>query len=174
MAPDVVTIGRVGKAFGVQGEVRVEPLTDVPDRFTNLEAVTLVMPSGQSVGTVVTKSRKSGRFYIVGFSAFSSPEEAAQYTGALMQIPRLAVPTLAQDQYYQFELIGLSVYDATGQMLGCLEEVWEVPHQHLFVVRQGKKELLVPAVRHVVTNVDLEKGVMTVAPVAQWGILDAV
>ena len=171
---DAVTIGKVLRPFGVQGDVRVESLTDVPGRFEGLPQVTLVMPTGERLATTITRARKMHRFYAVGFSAFSSPEEAGRYRGALVQMQQESPPPLPEAHYYQYELIGLEVHDETGQLLGTLEETMELPHQHVFVVRQNGRELLIPAARQIITRVNLEAGIMTVLPVDQWGLHHAV
>lgn len=171
---DVVTIGKVLRPFGVEGDVRVESLTDVPGRFEGLPPVTLVMPTGERLATTITRARKMHRFYAVGFAAFSSPEEAGRFRGALVQMQQESVPPLAEAQYYQFELIGLEVHDETGRMLGKLEEILDLSHHHMFVVRQNGHELLIPAVRQIITLVDIEAGIMKVVPAEQWGVHHAV
>ena len=162
-----MTIGRILKPHGIQGKVRVQSLTDVPGRFEEIEHVRLMTPSGQSLVTTVNTVRKTGQFYLIGLSAFSSPEDAGEFRGAWIQIPKGEVPPLPPFQYYQFELIGLEVQDETGQVLGKLEDVVELPHQHVFVVQNGKNELLIPAVRQIVSQVDLQRRIMTVAPLEQ-------
>ena len=171
---NAVTIGRVLKPFGVKGEVQVESLTDVPGRFENLPTVTLVDRTGKTFNTAVTQARASGTKYLLKFSAFSSPEEAAAFRGALVQVPEDSVPPSPENQYYQFELIGLSVQDLNGKNLGALEEIMNLPQHPVFVVRQDEEEYLIPATHHIVTHVDLKAKLMTVAPIEEWGIAYAV
>jgi len=83
----MVTIGRILKPFGVQGEVRVESLSDVPGRFEGLETVTLVLPDGETLETLVTSVRQINQGVIIRLSAFSTPETAALYRGAWIKIP---------------------------------------------------------------------------------------
>ena len=171
---ELVTIGKILRPFGVHGEVRVESLTDVPGRFESLPPVTLVMPTGESFETTITHVRKMGEAYAVRFSAFSTPEEAGPYRGAWVQMHPESVPPLPPAQYYHFELIGLEVHDETGRVLGTLEDILELPHQHLFVVRHKDEEHLIPAVRRMITHVDTDAGIMTVLPLEQWDIHHAV
>lgn len=167
---NVVTIGRVLRPFGVHGDVHVESLSDVPDRFECLTSVTLLKPTGESLETDVLRTRKSNRHYVVRFSAFSSPEEATKFQGAYIQIQQKSVSPLPDTQYYQFELIGLDVHDETGRVLGKIEEVLSRPHQHLFVVRNEGHELLIPVVHPIIRHVDVRAGTIIVAPFEQWGI----
>ncbi|GJL50608.1 MAG: ribosome maturation factor RimM [Nitrospirales bacterium] len=171
---DSITIGRVLKPFGVKGEVRIESLTDVPGRFENLPSVTLVSPTGQSLKTNVTQARLSGRSYLLKFSAFSSPEAVSAYQGALIQVSLESVPPSPAGQFYQYELIGLDVHDEHHRALGQVEEVLDLPQHLVFIVRQDSDEYLIPATRQVIKQIDLKGKSMTVAPVEQWGLSDAV
>jgi 16S rRNA processing protein RimM len=69
---------------------------------------------------------------------------------------------LPEGQYYECDLVGLAVQTEQGQPLGVLEQIWESSGNHLFVVRQGTKEILIPAAKELVAAVDLEHRVMTV------------
>ena len=165
-----VTIGRVLRPYGVHGDVRVESLSDVPNRFEGLPPVTLVTSTGESIDTAVVRARKLNQVYVVRFSAFSSPEEAIAWQGALVQIQQESLPPLPDTQYYQFELIGLEVHDETGRVWGKIEDVITRIHQPLLVVQHEGDELLIPAVHPIIRQVDVPAGTMTVAPFEQWGI----
>ncbi len=173
-AEHMVVVGKLGKPFGVRGVVRVLSLTDVPNRFENLKDVTLESPTGKTLVTRVTNVRMDGRSYLLRFATFSTPEEVRDYSGAWLKIPREDVPPAPEGHHYQFELIGLTVQDESGRVLGTLEEVVEVPHRHLFVIRGPDKEYLLPALRKWIASVDVAAGVMTVASTAEWVSDDAV
>ncbi len=173
-AGHMVVVGKLVKPFGVRGQVRVLSLTDVPNRFENLKEVTLESPTGTTLVTTVTNVRTDGRSYLVRFAAFSTPEAARDYNGAWLKIPQEHVPPAPEGHHYQFELIGLTVQDVSGTVLGTLEEVVEVSHRHLFVIRGDGKEYLLPALRKWIVCVDVGAGVMTVASTAEWVGDDAV
>lgn len=159
---DLVTIGKIERPFGVRGEVKVQSLSDVPNRLEEVREVTLVSPSGLVLTTNVTGVRPGGRSYIMRFEAFSTPEEAGQFRGGVLQIPRAASPRLGDDQYYEYELIGMKVQDEQGRELGILEEIWQLPGNSVFAVRQAGRELLIPATKRVVASVDLGARLMIV------------
>ena len=161
-AAELIAIGMIEKPFGVKGEVRVRSLSDVPGRFEGLKDVTLVAPSGRALVTVVNRVRGHGGSYVLGFDAFSSPEEAAAFRGALVKISRGAAPPLPAGQYYEYELVGMTVVAETGRVLGTLEEVLETGSNHVFVVRRDGREILIPGLKQMVASVDLESRTMTV------------
>jgi 16S rRNA processing protein RimM len=159
---ELVTIGRIERAFGVRGEARVRSLSDVPGRFEALREVTIVASSGKSLVTRVTHVRSGGPTLIMGFEAFTAPEQIAEFRGGLLQVPRGDSPALPTGQYYQCDLIGMVVRDEGGTVLGQLEEVLTLSDNQAFLVRQDGKELLIPAAKQLVLSVDVAKRVMTV------------
>jgi len=98
----------------------------------------------------------------MGFEAFTTPEQVAEFRGGLLQSPRGDSPALPADQYYQCDLIGMLVQDESGTPLGRLEEVWDISDNQSFVVRQNGKEVLIPAAKQVVRGVDVKARTMTV------------
>ncbi len=169
----LVTIGRILKPFGVKGEVRVESLTDVPGRFEMLTDVTLELPGGQMIETTVTTVRKNGRGYLLGLSAFSSPEEASSFRGSWIQVP--VHPHLPREEgvYYQYELIGLEVQGPDGEVLGTLEEVMEYPQHHVLVIRNARGEILIPASKKTIEVIDVENKVLRLRSKEWWDITNA-
>lgn len=169
----LVIIGKILKPFGVKGEVRVESLTDVPGRFEQLEEVTLELSSGQLVNTRVKSVRSTGQGYLLTFSAFDSPEEAEAFRGSWIKVPVHPNLPREKDLYYQFELIGLEVQDMEGTCLGNVEEILEYPQHHVFVIRGGEQELLIPATKNTINQVDVEHNLLRLHPRERWDISHA-
>lgn len=159
---ETVTVGQILRPFGVKGEIKVRSLSDVPGRFEGLRQVSLVAKSGKTLETNVTHVRRSGAEYILGVVGLSTPEEAGLWRGGLIQTTRGSVPVLPDGQYYECDLIGLEVQTEAGQSIGTLEEILEVPDNHVFVVRHGDKEILIPAAKELIVAVDLAARRMTV------------
>lgn len=169
----MVVIGRILKPFGVHGEVRAESLTDVPGRFVGLHAVLLTLPDGRQCETHVISVKQVHQGVILGFSAFSTPEAAASYRGAYIQIPEDRNLAREKDVYYQFELIGLHVEDPDGHVIGKIEEVQEYPQHHVLVIRNGDSEILVPASRQTIDMVDLSKKTLRLTSREWWDMTNA-
>lgn len=167
---ELVAIGRIVKTFGVKGEVRVQSLSDVPGRFRGLREVTLEAPSGRALVTTVNRVREDRASYILGFEAFSSPEEAAEFRGGLIKIPLEQVPRLPEGQFYEFQLIGMTVVDESGRRLGTVGEILETGSNPVFVVRHEGREVLIPGTRHIVASVDVDGRMLTIRRVE--GLLD--
>ncbi|MFM8551220.1 MAG: ribosome maturation factor RimM [Nitrospiraceae bacterium] len=166
-----VAVGKIVKPFGVKGDVRVLSLSDVPGRIQGLTQVTLVAPSGRTVPASVTRLREERGGFVVGFDVFSTPEEAAEFRGGLIMIARTQAPPLPEGQYYECDLIGLTVRDEAGRLVGLLEEIVATGGHPGFAVGSEGKEVLIPATRSVVASVDMAGRTMTVRGIEE--LLDA-
>ncbi len=166
---DTVTVGQIERPFGVKGEVKVRSLSDVPGRLEGLKNVSLLARSGQTLETSVTHVRRVGGGFILGLTGVTTPEAAGLWRGGFIRTIRGAVPGLPDGHYYECDLIGLVVSTEEGRLLGVLEEIWNLPGNHVFVVRQGAKEVLIPAAKELIGAVDLEARTMTVRLIDGWG-----
>jgi 16S rRNA processing protein RimM len=82
--------------------------------------------------------------------------------GGLIQVPCSPAATLSADVYFEYDLIGMTVENERGEDVGVLESILEIPDNHLFVVRKGTEEVLIPAAKSFVTSVDLTRRRMMV------------
>lgn len=159
---DLVTIGKIERHFGVRGEFKVRLLSDVPGRFDHLKQVQVLAPTGELAGKTVTHVRRAGSTYIMGLAGVTTPEEAGALRGGLIQVPRASAATLAADVYFECDLIGMTVENERGDEVGVVETILEIPDNHVFVVRKGTEEVLIPAAKNFVTSVDLTRRRMLV------------
>ena len=159
---ELVTIGKIERPFGVRGEFKVRSLSDVPGRLDQLKQVQVLRPTGQMVDRTVTRVRRAGSTYIMGLEGVTTPEEAGMLRGGLIQVPRSPAATLSADVYFECDLIGMTVENERGEEVGVLETILEIPDNHLFVVRKGTEEVLIPAAKSFVTSVDLTRRRMMV------------
>jgi 16S rRNA processing protein RimM len=95
-------------------------------------------------------------------TGLTTPEAASLWRGGFIQTIRGAVPDLPDGQYYECDLIGLAVSTEESQPIGVLEEIWDLPGNPVFVIRQGAKEILIPAAKELVKTVDLTARKMTI------------
>lgn len=168
MRPPVefVAIGEIVAPHGLRGEVRVVPLTDFPARFKATSQVLLGPPGGEPAGgpVAVERARLSGRFVLAKLAGVDSLEAADRLRGRLLFVPRAHVAPLPEGRYYVFDLVGLAVETEDGALLGEVAEVLANPANDLFVVRPagGGREILLPALKSVVREIDLPGGRMVV------------
>jgi len=160
--PEMVTIGKVERPFGVHGAVKVRSLSDRPGRFEQLHQVRVAGERGQTADRRVRSVRKAGPVYLMEFEGITTPEEARVLQGAMLQVPRGESSASPEGPLYECDLIGMTVVDEKGRDLGRLDTIWELPGHQVLVVKQADREVLIPAVKEFVTGVDVARGQMTV------------
>jgi 16S rRNA processing protein RimM len=147
-------IGRVLKAHGVRGAVRVESLTDFPDRFKSGRQVTV---AGRTL--TIARSQEAEGSLLLSFAEIGDREQASELRGAYITLPLEEAHSLPAGRYYHFQLIGKRVHDSRSQRaLGQVEEVLSYPANDVLRVLGAGRERLVPMVSSVVLRVDLTAG----------------
>lgn len=158
----LITIGKAVKPFGVKGEMKVEPMTDFPERFSGLDRVYLVSPSGREIVCRVTSVRYAQQTPFLIFEGYDSPEKARALNGWFVKLPEEEAIPLPEGTYYWFELIGMEVVSETGEKLGTLVDIFETGSNDVYVLKQGRKEFYLPATREVVRQIDKKAKRMTI------------
>lgn len=166
-------IGEITAPQGVRGEVRVQPFTDHPERFASLRQVWLGEP--RNVRVTVEQARPHKGFWLVKLSGVDDRNQAETLRGVRLEVEPEDRAPLKPDEFYVDDLIGLPVITVEGRQLGRLEEVLQTGANDVWVVRgdpaRGEvREVLLPALRDVVRQVDLAAGRLVVAPLP--GLLD--
>ena len=167
----LIGLGQVSGAQGLKGAVKVradaEAATTDPEVFA---AVGEVYIGGQSY-QVLEASRHKNQvlLWLDGVNTRSRAEELA---GLPVQGDRRRFPALPPGEYYWFQVLGLPVVNQTdGTRLGHLDHIISTPGHDVYVVRQGEREVLLPAVEDVIVEINLQEGVIKVLP--PLGLLEA-
>jgi 16S rRNA processing protein RimM len=150
----LITIGKVSKPFGVKGEMKIEPMTDFPERFKDLRRVYLVSPAGKEIVCAVQTVRYAGGVPYLLFGGYDSPEQARTLNGWLVKVPEEEAVPLPEGSYYWFELIGMEVFSEGGDKLGTIVDIFETGSNDVYVVKRGRKEIYIPATQEVIRQVD--------------------
>ena len=153
-----IVIGRVGAAHGIQGDLRIIPLTDFPERFAALREVMV----GDEL-LHVERVKPQGKNVLVRFREYAVREEAQKLTGRLLTVARADAAPLDEGEYYVFDIVGLTVYDEEDNELGTVENVIRTGSNDVYAVRaEDGREILIPALRTAVLAIDVPGGRMTV------------
>ena len=158
----LLRVGVISSTHGVRGEVKVYPTTDEVNRFKKLKNVVL------DTGKEHLKLEVSGvKFFknqvILKFKGIDNINDIEKYKGKDLLVNREDAVALEENENYVADLIDLKVVTDEGQVLGVLAEVMETGANDVYVVEtEDGKELLLPAIRDCILDVDLETEVMTV------------
>jgi 16S rRNA processing protein RimM len=157
--PEYLIIGEVLAPWGVAGEAKVEIITDFPERFASLEQVYL---GDELTPYKLERSRLYRQFVLLKFAGVDSPEAVKKLAGAAVRIPLAQAVALQPGEYYEHQIIGLEVVTEEGQSLGRVSEVLYTGGNEVYVVQGGEREVLIPAIKSVVSEISLEKGRITI------------
>lgn len=152
-----VAVGRVLGAWGVQGALRLESLTDFPDRFN---AGGCLWIDGECRGIEHCHWRRGTP--IVKLNGIVTHDAAAAKRNRLVEIPEAEIHTLAEDEYFQHDLIGLSVLTEDGQSIGRVVSLLATGANDVLIVEGAAGQYLLPLIEDVVKRVDIAEGVLLV------------
>ena len=154
-------IGVITQTHGIKGEVKVFPTTDDVKRFKRLEKVTI--DSGKKRFEAEIESVKFFKqFVILKFKGFDTIEDIQPYKQAKLLVDREHAVRLRKDEYFVADLIGTKVVSDEGTELGVMTDVIETGANDVYVVKNSEgDEILFPAIKDCVKEVDLENGVIT-------------
>jgi 16S rRNA processing protein RimM len=154
----VIRVGQVTGAYGIDGAVKVIPLTDFEDRFAPGSCLVL-----EGAERHVQWSRTTQPGLVVKLDGIDNRTMADLFRGRYLEVPEQAVKELEAGRFYHHQVVGLMVATSSGRNLGTITEVLERPANDVWVSREGWVEHLIPATKDAVLEVDLEARRIVVA-----------
>lgn len=152
-------MGEIVAAYGVRGWVRVKPFSEQPHTLLDQPTWWVRRREGDWRTLEVCEAREHSGSLIAQLDGISSRESAMQWKGALVGVPRGALPPIARGQIYQADLIGLDVVNRAGTPLGRVTAVRDFgAHPVLDVEHEGGGHRLIPFVPVYIDGVDLAAG----------------
>ncbi len=159
---EMFRVGVISSTHGVRGEVKVFPTTDDPQRFRRLREVTLDTGREQLV-MKIQNVKFFKNMVILKFEGYDNINDIECYKGKELWIHRSQAGNLKKDEYFIADLVGMTVTEEDGHVLGTLSDVIQTGANDVYVVKmESGKELLLPAIRQCILKVDVESGQMQV------------
>lgn len=163
--PVFLAVGRLRHAHGVKGEITMDVLTDFPER---LHIGKEVFAGEMHQPLRINSMRGKDKLLLLSFEGFEDCDQVNELRNQILYVRGENLPMLPDGQYYFHQLQGLQVLDEGGKLLGILDEILETGANDVYVVHSMEgKEILLPAIKAVILNVNLEKGEMAVHP-PEW------
>jgi len=156
-----ILIGRIVGPFGIRGEVKVVATTDFLDRFDPGGEILLRLPGGRKVFRI-ERSRRHKTGIILKLEGVDSRTGAEDLRNIDIVIGESDLRELGEDRFYVFDIIGLRVVTEDGREQGIVTEVLQGGANDVYVTSTG---LCIPALKDVVTEVDVKRCVMTIRAV---------
>ena len=159
-----IPIGEVDRVRGLVGEVVVTVHADNPARMAALGLVFLKDTGGAYKPIAIEGFKRLGDRAVLKLAGFGSVEEARALVGQELFIPTEASTPAPEGRYYAYQLVGLTARLKDGTPVGVIREVLRHGGQSLLVVVRGSEEVLVPMVKTICVEFDLEGRTVTLDP----------
>lgn len=155
-------VGVITRTHGIRGEVKVYPTTDSPLRFNEIEEV-MLKNGPRKERLRIQEARYFKNLVILKFEGIDSMNDAELLRGGELYIDRSQGEELSENEYYIADIIGMEVVTEEGEPVGQVKDVLETGANDVYLVkREGKKDLMLPAIRDCIRGVDIENNRMTV------------
>jgi|GEM_PF-188653 len=152
-ADHYVLLGKVAKAHGLRGEVKIVSFSGQPENFSGYKEIVLVDSAGSlSLAQAVKKFRVQGRNAIVQLAFINNREQAEGIEGMGVLLAKDLLPKAAEDEYYWYQYQGKLVIDQNGTEIGRVENLFSNGAQDILVVISGQEEILIPVTKEIIVG----------------------
>lgn len=158
---DYLQVGVITNTHGIAGEVKIFPTTDDPKRFRKLKEV-ILEPEHENMVLHITGVKFVKNMVVLKFQEFGNINEVQKFRQKKLFVTRENAVPLQENEYFIADLIGMSVRSDDGKELGIIKDVLQTGANDVYVVQTGKHELMIPAIRDCIKNVDMDQGMITV------------
>ncbi len=159
---DCFYLGYIAKLHGFKGEVSLFLDVTNPADYATLDAVFIDINDQLTPFFVESIKLKNGNFAAVRFEGLNDENSAKKLLRRQLYLPAQALPQLEGKNFYDHEVVGYKVIDATYGEVGILEQVVDFKVNPLLQIMNGEKEVLIPLLDDTVQKVDREKKEMHV------------
>lgn len=155
-------VGVISSTHGVRGEVKVFPTTDDVKRFKKLKHV-LLDTGKEQLPLEVEQVKFFKQFAILKFKGIDNINDIEKYKGKSLLVDRKDAVKLKKDEYFIADMIGMHIFTEDGAEFGTLRDVLETGANDVYIIdTTDGKEVLVPAIKQCILNVDIEEQKMTI------------
>ena len=149
-------IGQIVNTFGIKGMVKFVPYTDDIERFDDLKKVYVVNKKTRKEYEI-QEVKYHKNMVLIKFKGIEKVEEAQNLQNSYLEIDRKDAKPLEEGVYYIVDLLGLEVYTEEGKLLGKIDDIYNTGSNDIYVVKDNLgKQVLLPAIKEVIKQVDLE------------------
>lgn len=158
----LLAVGKIINTHGLKGEIKLLPSTDDVDRFKELKEAYI----DDAVVEIEGCKFQPGKV-ILKIKGVDSIEEAQRLKNKYIKVSRENAAKLPEDCYYEADIIGCNVYDQNDEELGKIDEIIRTGSNDVYWIK-GKNELLIPAIKNVIVNIDINNKKIVIKPLDVW------
>lgn len=162
---DFLLLGKVAKAHGMQGEVKIFPYSGQPENICTYKELVLVDGNGNlATPQTVLNCRIQGKVAITRLSSINDRDKAEEIEGMGVLLARRQLPELDENEFYWHQYVGKIVKTMAGEIIGKIETIFPGGAQDIMVIKSGTKEILVPILKNIIVKERKEEIVIDPPP----------
>jgi 16S rRNA processing protein RimM len=164
MKGDIV-LGTIVKPHGLNGAVKVKSYAESPESFTGSERLSLVSDDGRRFSVAVENASAMGKLVTLKIAGFHTRRQAEELVGCRVVVDRGDLPEAEEGEFYWHDLLGMEVYDASGNYYGILTSILPTGSNDVYVVKGEKgDEILIPGTFDAIREVNVPENKMIIEP----------
>lgn len=159
---DYISIGKITNTHGIKGELKVYPLTDDIKRFDLLEKAYL---GEEKIPVNVQSVKYHKNLAILKFKEYNNINEVLDLKDYYIYVDEDGRVELPEGHFFIYEILDSQVFDLDENPLGFLRDIIQGPGNDVYLIKDGEKEYLIPAVGEFVKKIDLENKRIYIQPI---------
>jgi 16S rRNA processing protein RimM len=157
-------VGVIAKVFGVKGEVKLHLYSRSLEEFEELGTILVGKSEESVVEMTIERVTARGKDVYIKFQDVSDRNASESLIGHFLFVEETKRKRLESGEFFVDDIIGLTVFDLHKKRLGVLTDVVQYAAQDMYIVKTSGGDVMVPAVRSIVQEVDVKKRTMTIDP----------
>ena len=155
-------IGQIVNTSGLKGVLKIKPFTDDIKKFSNLKTIYIKTKNGLTEFKI-EQVRYVKNMVMLKLAGIDTVEEAEKYRNLYIKVLRDQEEELEEGSYYVVDILGCKVNTDANQELGKIVDVFQTGSNDVYVVKDEQgKQILLPAIKQVIKNVDIKNKIITV------------
>jgi 16S rRNA processing protein RimM len=154
--PDLVRIGQIAGTHGLRGALKCRPDNPESESFPSLKTITIQTGVRRCEYQLLATAPAGRGMLRMELAGIQDANAAEALKGGIVMVSRASLPPAKPREFYYFQAIGCEVFLTDHTPLGTIAEVFSNGAHDVMVVREGKREILVPVIEHIVKSIDLD------------------
>jgi 16S rRNA processing protein RimM len=169
MAEPFVPLGEIVTTHGLEGWMKLHAFN--PDTGALAKGTQVMLESLEHRAQFTIEGNKPHKSqFLIKLGGINSIDEAKRWIGSTLSVSEDALEVLKPGQYYHYQVVGFEVVQMNGESIGKIASMLATPAGEIYVVQGAAKELLIPAVKEFIEEVDFAAGKIVINPPP--GLLD--
>ena len=155
-----IRVGKILRGFGIKGEVKVQIITDEPEKRFKVKKVLYLKQDETFSPVTITSVRYHQSTVLLSFADHPDLTSVEGYHGCELFVDRKDIKS--KDSVYAFELMNVSVYKEDGTLVGVVSDILDTGAHIVLRIKTDAKDVLIPYVDRFIVRFDQTKNILVI------------